>query len=140
MNKAYCIHDQFEIYFLTFTITDWIDVFTRRNHCLIFLETLAFCRKFKGLKVYAYVIMTNHVHLIVNSEVGQLTSVIRDIKSYAAFRLINEITEGRESRKEWMLKRFEFAARKNKKNVKYKFWQDGYHAKQVDSENLCVGN
>nr|WP_309485757.1 transposase [Marinilabilia salmonicolor] len=32
----------------------------------------------KGLQVFAYVIMSNHVHLIMQSSTGQLSNTIRE--------------------------------------------------------------
>ena len=51
-------------YFLTFTVVGWIDVFTRRQYCEIILDSFKYCQLHKNLEIYAYVIMSNHVHLI----------------------------------------------------------------------------
>jgi REP element-mobilizing transposase RayT len=59
---------------------DCIDVFTRPYNCVI--ECLNFCVKNKGIILYSYVIiMSNHIHLIVQSENGQLSDLIRDFKN-----------------------------------------------------------
>jgi REP element-mobilizing transposase RayT len=44
------------------------------------IECLNFC--VKGIILYSYVIMSNHIHLIVQSENGQLSDLIRDFKIY----------------------------------------------------------
>jgi REP element-mobilizing transposase RayT len=54
-------------YFLTMTVVNWIDVFSRKNHRDILVNSLKYCQEKKGLYIFAYVIMTNHVHLIVNT-------------------------------------------------------------------------
>ncbi len=52
-----------EVNFVTFTIVDWIDLFTRRLYNdIIIIENLAYCQNNKSLNIYAYVIMTNHIH------------------------------------------------------------------------------
>jgi REP element-mobilizing transposase RayT len=53
-------------YFITLTAVDWIDIFTRKNHKNVIIESLRYCIINKGLNVYAYCLMTNHLHIIVN--------------------------------------------------------------------------
>jgi putative transposase len=53
-----------ELYFVTLTVVDWIDVFTRRQYNDLIVENLAYCQQHKNLNIYAYVIMTNHIHLV----------------------------------------------------------------------------
>jgi putative transposase len=55
------------VYFLTLTIVGWIDVFTGKNHRDAILNSLRYCQKEKGLIVFAYVIMSNYIHLIANT-------------------------------------------------------------------------
>ena len=56
-----------EIYFVTDTVVDWVDVFTRPVYKHIILESLEYCQKNKGLIIYAWVLMSNHLHAIVGS-------------------------------------------------------------------------
>ena len=105
----YKIDDQNAIYFPTFTVVDWVDVFTRESYRIEIIESLKYCMQHKGLIVYAYCIMSNHMHLIVRAKEGfELSAIIRDFKKYTAKRIINKIVEDNESRKEWMLYRFEY--------------------------------
>ena len=68
-------------YFLTMTVVDWIDVFSRKNHCDAIIDSLKYCQAHKGLVVFAYCIMSNHIHLVVNvDEPFQLKDTIRDFK------------------------------------------------------------
>ncbi len=53
-----------ELYFITMTIVDWIDIFTRRIYFDFIIDNLEYCQKNKGLEIYEYVIMTNHIHMI----------------------------------------------------------------------------
>lgn len=66
---GYRIRNQEATHFLTFTIVGWIDLFSRQRYRDIILESMAFCRKEKGLLQSAYVIMTNHLHLIWTSKI-----------------------------------------------------------------------
>ena len=54
-------------YYITMTVVHWIDVFTRKNHCDAIIESLKYCQKFKGLNIFAYCIMSNHIHMLVNA-------------------------------------------------------------------------
>jgi putative transposase len=115
-----------ELYFVTLTVVDWIDVCTRRIYNELIIENLAYCQKHKGLNIYAYVIMTNHIHLVANVEGGSLGDVLRDFKTYTSKELIKLIADNvAESRRDWMLKAFERAGRLNPLNKDHQFWQNG---------------
>ena len=130
----YIISDQNAMYFLTFTIVGWIDVFTRKEYKLEIVDSLNYCISEKGLKVYAWCIMSNHVHLIANARKGyRLSDIIRDFKKYTAKSILKKIELEPESRREWMLNQFQFAGRKLNRIKKYKFWKDDNHAIELDS-------
>ncbi|MCD7935249.1 MAG: transposase, partial [Tannerellaceae bacterium] len=60
-----------ELYFVTTTVVDWIDIFTRPQYKYIIIEFLKYCQQHKGLVIYAWVLMTNHLHLIISSKENQ---------------------------------------------------------------------
>ena len=98
-------------YFLTLTVVDWADVFTRKNHKQAIIDSLRYCIKHKGLNVYAYCLMTNHLHLVVNCTASfQLSDTIRDFKRHAAKTILNQIINEPESRRENFLSIFKNAA------------------------------
>jgi REP element-mobilizing transposase RayT len=80
VGTSYQIRNQEGIYFLTFQVVGWADIFSRKCYRDIIINSLDYSRKNKGLKVYAYVIMTNHVHLVVRSKDGNLSDIVRDVK------------------------------------------------------------
>ena len=115
-----------ELYFVTLTVTDWIDVFTRRIYNDFIIENLAWCQQHKKLNIYAYVIMTNHIHLVANAENGSLGDVLRDFKTYSSKELVKMIRDNpSESRRDWMIKAFEKAGKYNPLNKNHQFWQNG---------------
>ena len=61
------IQNQEGLHFITITVVGWVDVFTRTKYKDIIIASLKYCVSFKGLKLYAYVIITNHLHLIVSA-------------------------------------------------------------------------
>ena len=128
MPQGYQIYDQSGLYYLTLQVIDWVDVFTRKTYRDIVLESLQYCQKEKGLHLYGYVIMSNHLHLLVMAEHSNLSDVIRDFIKFTASRILQTIENEPESRREWMLKRFEFAAKSHVRNSKYQFWTHENHA------------
>lgn len=124
-------------YYLTLTVVGWIDVFTRRNHKDAIIESLRYCIQNKGLSVYSYCLMSNHLHLIVNTNGDfELKDVIRDFKKFSAKKVINQIKNEPESRREWMLQEFEKAGWASSKHKSYKFWQAGNHAIELFNERF----
>ena len=82
MGNTYSIRDQKAQYFVTFTVHQWIDVFTRPIYVDIILESIRYFQQNKGLQVYAWVIMSNHMHMIISTKTGKLSDIIRDFKKY----------------------------------------------------------
>ncbi len=75
MIKGNYIRNQDAMHFLTLTIVDWVDVFTRKKYRDMLLDSLLFCQKEKGLTLTAYFIMSNHIHPIAQSENGRLSDI-----------------------------------------------------------------
>lgn len=124
-------------YFLTLTVVDWIDVFTRKNHKAALVESLEYCQKKKGLIIFAWCLMPSHLHMLARAEDGiNLSDILRDFKKFTSKKIIEQINNEAESRREWMLDRFEFAGRHNPKITNYKFWQDGNHPVELISGNF----
>ncbi len=133
-SSGYAIRNQYAMHFLTFTVIDWVDIFSRKIYRDSVIESLKFCQKTKGLNIYAFVIMSNHMHIICQTDNLALSDVIRDFKKFVATNILNQIKCGPESRSDWMLKRFEFAAKSNKRNSNYQFWQVNSHPEEIFSE------
>ncbi|MFD2570794.1 transposase [Spirosoma soli] len=132
MNHSYQISDPAAAYFLTLQVIDWVDVFSRRVYRDIVLDSLTYCRQHKGLEVFGYVVMTNHVHLMVRARHENLSDVLRDLKKFTANTILKEIAANEvESRKDWMLKRFEFAAQRHVRNSTRQFWTHENHAIEI---------
>ena len=119
MPTGYQIKNQEAAYYLTFQVVFWIDVFTRDSYRKIIIESLRYCQKEKGLNIYAFVIMSNHIHILANSTTAELSDTIRDFKKYTSKRIIEEIVNGTESRKKWMLNMFKYAAKRQNKMGEY---------------------
>ena len=114
-----------ELYFVTLTVVDWIDVFTRTLYCDFIIDNLDFCQRKKHLEVYEYVIMTNHIHMICLGRDKPLSDILRDLKTFTSKGMIQLIKDNeKESRKKWMLKAFRQHGTDNPMNKNYQFWQN----------------
>ncbi|MEQ9377928.1 MAG: transposase [Imperialibacter sp.] len=130
MAFEYRIKDQYGQYFVTFTVHQWVDVFTREEYKNILIDSLRFCQKEKGLQIYGWVFMTNHIHLIISSNKEKLSDIIRDFKKYTASKVYAAIQNNqRESRKNWLLWLL-------RKDDKVWFWEEGYHGEEITTRDF----
>ena len=138
MSCKYKFRNPEGLYFITFAVVRWIDVFTRNIYREILTDSIKFCQQKKGLKIHAYVIMTNHVHMIVSAKEGYyLGNIMRDLKKFTSVRIINSIKSNPlESRKEWLLKAFEEDGNKNPNNIRYQFWQQDNHPIELTDNKM----
>ena len=136
MSTAFKINDPKGLYFVTLTITDWIDLFTRDHNRRIVIDALDYCRKNKGLGIWSYVIMTNHIHLIVNAS-SSLSDIIRDFKRHTTKQLLASVKNEVESRRSWMLNAFSIAGQvENRDDVSHKIWISDNHPIELESGKL----
>ncbi len=133
----YPISDQNAHYFLTFTVVYWIDVFTRPEYKEVITESLNYCIENKGLECHAWVLMTNHLHLIVRAKApAKLSGIIRDFKKHTSKKIVDIIKASSESRKEWLLHKFSFEAQRTGRAENYKLWTDDNHAIMLEDGHL----
>ena len=125
-------------YFITFTTVGWIDVFTRKELADIIIERLKIARRDHAIAIYAYVIMSSHIHLIAQKKDDTLLSDwIGSFKSITAKDIIKAInTETYESRKSWLDYLFKYFAKFKKQNIVYMFWQKTSHPIEVYSPEV----
>ncbi|SHF39981.1 REP element-mobilizing transposase RayT [Flavobacterium fontis] len=134
MSTKYKATTSEEAYFITITTVGWIDIFTRLNQKEIIIKALNYCQQNKGLEVYAYCLMSSHIHLLCKATNGYILSdVIRDFKKFTSKNIIKVIINEPESRREWLLDYFQKACQHLKREQQFKVWQDGYHAEIVET-------
>jgi REP element-mobilizing transposase RayT len=80
--------------------------------------------------------MSNHIHVLVQSEKANLSSIIRDFKSFTSKVNLENIENGNESRKEWMLSCFKNKAKEHERNRYYQFWAQENHAEQIYTDKF----
>ena len=136
---GYKIRNKQEIHFITFAVVEWIDVFTRKQYRDIVIDSIRHCQKEKGLILYAWCIMSNHVHLMAAAKEANLSDILRDFKKFTSKQIIAAIqnNEG-ESRKNWMLSIFKQQGEKNSRNSEYQFWRQDNHPMECYSPQFTI--
>ena len=115
---------------MTCTVLHWIPVFTRPDTVNILLDSLShLCGE--GVKVYAYVILENHLHLVAQSE--QLDRDMARFKSYTAKQLIQYLHKQRITA---ILEQLEFYKKAHKNDRAYQFWQEGLHPEWIQNDAM----
>jgi REP element-mobilizing transposase RayT len=88
------INNEYEnlTHFLTITVIEWIDIFTKLEYFDLIIDSMLFCQKNKGLELYEYVIMPNHLHIIARANNGyKLSQIISDFKKHTTLEIIKKI-------------------------------------------------
>ena len=92
------------------------------------VETLAFCQEEKGLILYGWCIMSNHIHFMASARDNNLSDILRDFKKYNGSKVTSAISKNpQESRKDWMIDIFKNAGKENSRNTVYQFWRQDNH-------------
>jgi len=126
-SKYHIIHDGDEhTCFITSTIVQWLPVFVHDDHFRLMISALEFCCNQYNMKIYAFVIMENHFHLIVGAK--DLFTPMQSLKSFTSKKLLESI---KEKRLDWILNQFAFFKAKHKTQSSYQVWQEGYHPQEI---------
>lgn len=82
------------LHFLTTTVVDFVDIFTRPHYRHIIVDSLKYCQDSKGLELYAWCLMSNHLHLIASAKDDySLSDILRDFKNFKFWQDGNEAKE-----------------------------------------------
>ena len=134
MGRKFKIHDSDKIYFVTFTVVEWIRAFDDETSAQIFLDSIRYCQKHKGLEVYAWVIMPNHAHLVIGrNKEPSLSEIIRDLKGFTSRQVKKELKNDQESLLYQIMMQ---TGIDNSRNKYFQFWQQHNHPIQLDSDYL----
>ena len=137
MSERYKVSNTTDIYLVTNTIIHWIDLFSRESYKQIVIDSLKYCQANKGLIIYSWVIMSNHMHMVISTKQDPINNIIRDFKKYCAKEIVKTIRNNNdESRKEWLLKGFASKTENLKRVKKFKVWKDGFHPIEIKRNNF----
>lgn len=112
-----------KIYFVTFTVHNWYYLFDRHHRFEILEDSFVFSQKNKGLKIFGFVFMLNHLHFIGTAP--DMIAVIRDMKTFLAKALKKNVAETERN----LLKLFE-------KDGEFHFWKETNFPKVIESEEF----
>jgi putative transposase len=122
-------------YFLTFNTVDKIDLFVRPAYKQIVADALNHFIRTRGLNLYAWCLMSSHLHLVLRTKDGSAPALFeRDFKKYTTPALLKTIEMEMDLRRDWMLRRFEEYGRSLRRLEKYHLWQNCSSPFRIDSE------
>ncbi len=126
MSRNYKFYNPDGVYFVSFAVIEWLDVFIRNEYKNILLDSLHYCQQKKGMEIFAWCIMTSHVHLVFRSAKEEVKpeQLLGDFKRFTSNAIIKAIKENpRESRKEFLLNHFHKAGAMSSNNNNFQFWR-----------------
>jgi REP element-mobilizing transposase RayT len=129
MRSRYVVREPDAPHFVTCTVIEWLPVLTTGTRCELIVESLEFCRRQKGLRIYAWVILDNHLHAILSA--SDLPRVMAEFKSYTARRIIDHLVT---DRCDWLLNQLQHFRLKHKSDSIHQLWQEGYHPQALTTD------
>jgi putative transposase len=127
----------FGSYYVTLSVSGWIDVFTCHTYSEIVIDNLNYCIDNKNLHVYEYVLMPSYITIIASSKKKHISTVLREFKNGTAKQILKSISENPdEKRKEWMMRLFQHYSNRYQNDAEHHFWQFGNHPVVLDSSEL----
>jgi REP element-mobilizing transposase RayT len=138
-DAGYKIRNEEAIHFITFAVVEWVDVFTRNEYKDILLDSIRHCQNNRGLLLYTWCLMTNHIHMILAAKNKDTSDILRDMKKFSSKKIITAIANNpQESRRDWMLRIFREEGAKNSRNSEYQFWRQDNQPKECYSASFTV--
>lgn len=131
--SRYKFHEEHYPYFVTSTIVDGLPLFMDPMICTIILEALKYAMEVNGVTVYGYVIMPNHIHLVVEGK--QLSARLRVFKSYTARRIVDHLKTDNKTR---TLAQLKSGKLDNHKDSEFQVWQEGFHPIQITTQKMMA--
>jgi REP element-mobilizing transposase RayT len=124
-----------EIYFITFTINGWKNIFIKDEYCQLIFKWFDYVRKNYGNKVYGYVIMPNHVHCLmhISSQSKSLPILILNAKRFLACGIVDLL----EKDKNQELLNY-FQENKTDPRLKYKIFTNRYDSLIIQNRKFFL--
>jgi len=129
--SRYKITEDHAPHFLTFTVLNWMAVFTRPETVHILLDAMIWRQRNKGVKVYGYVVLENHMHCILQAP--DLRQQVHDFKAFTAKEILLCLEEHKVER---LLELFAFFKKAHKIDSRHQFWQEGSHPQLMQNEEM----
>ena len=131
--SRYKIYEPTHPHFITCTIIHWIPIFTNKESVGVILESLKYLQKNHNLKIYAYVILENHLHMVASSD--DIAKDIARFKSFTAREIINLL---KDRNIKMILDQLEFYKKAHKVDREFQFWQEGMQPKLIQEQKMML--
>ncbi|SFV90444.1 Transposase and inactivated derivatives [hydrothermal vent metagenome] len=131
--SRYKIYEPTHPHFITCTVLHWIPLFTRKESVEILLKSFRYLQKTDNLKLYAYVILENHLHIVAQS--NDITKTMAKFKRHTARELLRLLQ--RENVKT-ILDQLAFYKKVHKSDRQYQVWQEGLQPKLIQSDTMMI--
>ena len=118
-------------YFLTNTIVAWLPIFSHPQLAEIIFDSWRFLQRERGVRLFGYVIMENHIHWIAAAE--DLSDQLGPFKSYTARRIIDAMQQ---AGYEGLLQELRYYKLRHKTDQVHQLWQEGSHPEQIQNEDM----
>ena len=131
--SRYKVYEPTQPHFLTCTVLHWLPIFTRKESVQVIIECLKFLQEKDGLKLYAYVILENHLHMVVQSD--DLERSMKSFKQYTARELLKLL---KKENAKTILEQLQFYKKSHHKATDYQVWEEGYQPKLMQTDNMMI--
>jgi putative transposase len=123
--------------YLTFNTVDWVDIFIRPVYKEVITGALNHFISDRGLIVYGWVLMTNHLHLLADCKANYTLALFeRDFKKHTTTEILEAIDLEPDLRRHWMLQRFEHSSQTLKRIEKFQLWQNCSNPTLIDFKQV----
>jgi len=131
--SRYKIYEPTHPHFITCTVLHWIPIFTRVESTDIIFDSLRYLQQSDNLKIYAYVILENHLHMVVSSD--DIGKTMSKFKSFTAKNLLKLLQQ---SNATTILDQLAFYKKAHKKETTYQLWQEGIQPKLIKDDKMMI--
>ena len=131
--SRYKIYEPTHPHFVTCTILHWLPIFTRKESVQIIIDSLKFLQEKDNLKLYAYVILENHLHMVLQS--NDLAKTMESFKKYTANQLLKLL---KEENVKTLLEQLKFYKKAHKTDKEYQIWEEGYQPKLMQTDSIMM--
>ena len=131
--SRYKIYEPTHPHFITCTVLHWIPLFTRKESVEILVESFKYLQKIDNLKLYAYVILENHIHIVAQSD--DIGKSMTKFKRHTARQLIRLLQK---ENVKTILEQLAFYKKEHKSDRQYQLWQEGIQPKLMQTDAMMI--
>jgi putative transposase len=131
--SRYKIYEPTHPHFVTCTVLHWLPLFTRQESVDIILQCFRYLQQNDNLKLYAYVILENHIHMVVRS--NDIGKSMESFKKYTANELLKLLQK---ENVKTILDQLRFYKKAHRVDKIYQIWEEGYHPKLMQTDAMMI--